>query len=309
VFSNAAAGAVICLDSGSYGTFTGGGKSGQVTLKPASGASPSIGIQLGSDSKNLRFDGFQNFGGWDINGSQNIQVTNTRFTSPMLVRGATSGILFDADTFDNLGHGLYEGRLSISGAGGVSVTNSHLGNGGCSDGIQASGGAHDLTIKGNTFSGIVQGSCTEHADPIQFYGATTVNVQDNYFYDNSTGIMSPDANGNSITLKNNVWVMNGYPWAIVGGGAQNWNVSHNVVVNATIDMELSNGGVSPSNDIIRDNVAAVRTSGSVTVDHNLTTGQVTFRGGSGRCAYALTSTSTGHNAGSDGTDIGLNNCP
>jgi hypothetical protein len=311
VFSNAAAGAVICLDSGSYGTFAGGSKSGMVTLKPATGASPSISIALGSGAKNIRFDGFQNFGGWDINASQNIEILNTKFTSPMQVRGATSGILFDNDTFDGLGHGTWEGRLSFGqGAGNAIVRGSHIGNGGCADGIQMNGSAHDILIQGNTFTGIRQGTCTEHADPIQFYGATRVQILSNYFYNNSTGIMNADGNGSPMTATNNVWVMDEYPYAIAGSGLTASTINHNVVVGpANISLTAGNAGSGTGNTLQNNVSAFILGSGSNTVDHNLTQDKVTFRGGSGRCAYALTSPSTGHNAGSDGSDIGLNDCP
>jgi hypothetical protein len=310
VFSSAGAGAVICLDSGSYGTFSGGSKAGMVTLRPASGANPSIDVALGAGAKNIRLDGFGNLAGSDINGAQNIEILNSRFTSPMQVRGATSGIVFGNDTFDGLGHGTWEGRLSIAqNAGGVTVRGSHFGNGGCADGIQLNGGAHDITIQGNEFSGIRQGSCTEHADPIQFYGATNVQILSNYFHDNSTGVMNADGNGSPMVAKNNVWVMDEYPYAIAGSGLDSSTISHNVVVGpANISLSAGNAG-SGSGNTLRDNVSAFVGGGSNTVDHNLTQDQVSFRGGSGRCAYALTASSAGRGGASDGTDVGLNDCP
>jgi hypothetical protein len=77
------------------------------------------------------------------------------------------------------------------------VRNSHFGGGGCSDGIQLTGGGGgrpNVLIRGNEFANIKEGSCAEHADPIQFYGGIAT-ITGNYFHNNSTGIMSGDGNG------------------------------------------------------------------------------------------------------------------
>jgi hypothetical protein len=305
VFSAAGSGAVICLASGDYGSFAGSTKPGPVAIKPAAGASPSIQIAFGPTAKNIRIDGFRDFRGWDLNGSQNIEIVNTVFTGPMQVRGAVSGILFDNDTFDRLGHATWEGRLSFAqGASNAIVRNSHFGNGGCSDGIQLTGESTGVTIQGNVFSGLRQGACAEHADPIQFYGTSNVKILDNYFYDNSTGIMTPDGNGSPSVIQNNVWVMDEYPWAIASGRDRDSQISHNVVIGGWLRFQDSQGTA------IRDNVSDVSFAGTTPlIDHNVLPSAVSFRGGAGRCAYALKLTSEGRGGGSDGTDVGLNDCP
>jgi hypothetical protein len=310
VFQSAQGGDTILLAGGSYGTWSGGSKASMVTVKPAAGATVSLNIAFGASASNIRLDGIQSLGGWDINGSKNIEIVNSTFKSSMQVRGATSGIVFDNDTFHGLPQGTWEGRLSFGGGGGNAIVrNSSFGKGGCSDGIQLTGGASNVTIQNNTFTGIRQGSCTQHADPIQLYGASNIKVLSNYFYDNSTGIMSPDSNGSPITIKNNVWIMDEYPWAYVGGGTSDSTITHNVVIGGALNLTVGNQSSTSRNTVVRDNVSQVTVAGSGnSVDHNLAPSAVTFKGGSGRCAYQLSALSNGRNAASDGSDIGLNDC-
>ena len=157
----------------------------------------------------------------------------------------------------------YEGRLTIRGYDntqpvGVTITNNHFGGGGCSDGIQVVGDAYGVRIgPGNKFTGIRQGSCGAHVDPIQFFGGTATVVTGNYFHDNgdgSGGIMSPDGD-DSYTVKNNVFAETGaYPYAIAGGGCANCVYTHNVFINAGAVIGTGNGGSVSTNGIARDNV-------------------------------------------------------
>ena len=55
---------------------------------------------------------------------------------------------------------------------GVSITNNHFGNGGCSDGIQIIGNAYGVGVgPGNEFSGVRQNGYSNHIDSIQLYGS------------------------------------------------------------------------------------------------------------------------------------------
>ncbi len=307
IISSAQPGDVVELSSGSYGTWAGVSKSGMVTIKPATGASVSMGVALTSSASNLRFDGFSNFAGWDLAGSTNIQFANTTFTQPMQVRAGASGIVFDNVVFDNLGHGTWEGRLSLSGSNGVVVKNSHFGNGGCSDGIQLNGDANNTIITNNVFSGIREGSCVEHADPIQMYGSLTSLVTDNYFYGNSTGVMNADGNGSPMTLTNNVFIQTDYPYGCACG-VDNSTLNHNVVVGGTLSIITSNTGPG-SNSVLKDNVSNITAGGTGNVYvNNVSPSSVSFVGGSGRCAYALTAASASAHPASDGTTTGLNDC-
>ncbi|WP_027005891.1 right-handed parallel beta-helix repeat-containing protein [Conexibacter woesei] len=326
-FSNAAGGATICLASGNYGTFTGGSKSSQVTIKPASGASVSIQINFGSNVNNVRLDGIQDLGGWVINGSKNVAITNSKFTYPTSVLGTVTGLVFDGDTFDNLPQGTWEGRLSFSqSANGATVKNSHFGNGGCSDGIQITGSSSNILIQGNEFSNLTQGSCSQHVDPIQFYGAANVTVDSNYFHDTSTGIMSPDGNGSPFTITNNVMVgtSGGYPWAIVDGGGKNDVISHNTIIGGwVVEVGQANGGQNSTNETVKDNVftngvsvLSPQSSSGVLQDYNLNgsgshslSGTPTYSGGSKPTTYAgykLASGSIGAGKASDGKNLGIN---
>jgi hypothetical protein len=308
VFASAQGGDVIHLASGSYGSFSGGAKASTVTLMPQSGATVQISLDLGSSVTNLRIDGLR-VGGGEIVDSRNVVVANSVFTGPITVRVSQSGrgIVLDRDTFDGLGVGANEGRISLIGPGsGVTVSNGHIGNGGCSDGIQLTGSISGAVISGNEFSGLRQGSCTTHSDPIQFYGAEGTVVDGNYFHDNSTAIMTPDGNGDNTTVRNNVFVMDEYPWAYVGGGDVGSKLTHNVVVGGSLRIYGGNQNQASRDTVLRDNVSVIEASGTnITVDHNMQPNQVTFMGGSGRNAYLLANSSAGKGAASDGLDVGI----
>jgi hypothetical protein len=314
VVNGAAAGDTVLLATGSYGTWGGTTKAGMVTIKPASGTTPTFAINL-SGAKNLTFDGFTKFGGWQIAGSTNITVSNTTFTQPMQVTGTNTGIVFDRDVFDGLGHGTWEGRLSFGlSASGATVSNSHFGNGGCSDGIQVTGDSRDIKIVGNEFSGIKQGSCTTHSDPIQFYGASNVEIRGNYFHNNSTGIMSPDGNGSPMTLTDNVFVTDGeYPDQVVIGGGSGDVINHNTFANgARIRVGKVNVGFSAretiTNNVITGGIrySESQTASGFTVDHDVLS-TPTYVGGAtpaSMAGYALAAGSLGKSGAADGSDLG-----
>ena len=152
---------------------------------------------------------------------------------------------------------------------------------GCSDGVQVVGDAYGVRIgPGNEFTGIRQGSCGAHVDPIQFYGGTATVVTGNYFHDNgdgSGGIMSPDGD-DSYTVKNNVFAETGaYPYAIAGGGCANCVYTHNVFINAGAVIGTGNGGSVSTNGIARDNVFQntrlfIEDCPTCTATHNLNAG-------------------------------------
>src|SRR3954447_7958241 len=110
MFSQAQGGDTVYLASGSYGSWGGGAKSSMVVVAADSGASPSM---AGG-----------NFG----SGVRNITVRGVTFTGPVEVApGSTPlNLVFDGDTWGNVGHSIHEGRLSIVGGG----SNAIGGNGG-----------------------------------------------------------------------------------------------------------------------------------------------------------------------------------
>jgi hypothetical protein len=267
--------------------------------------------------------------------SANITFSHNTFTGMSLVQTqrAHANILFDSNRLDgnNAGPNDYEGRLTIRGYDntqpvGVTITNNHFGGGGCSDGIQVVGDAYGVRIgPGNKFTGLRQGSCGAHVDPIQFYGATATVVTGNYFDDNgdgSGGIMSPDGD-DGYTVTNNVFAETGvYPFAVAMGGCARCIITHNLFVNAGLAVGTSNGGTPSTGVIARDNVfknggispgpgstysatynlnAGVRGTGNIK-------GRAIFVGGAKPKTYAgyrLAAGSRGKGAASDGTDMGI----
>src|SRR3954453_6633624 len=80
-------------------------------------------------------------GGSFGSGVRNITIRGVTFTGAVEVApgSAPLNLVFDGDTWGNVGHAAHEGRLSIAGGGGASgngvqVKNSTFGPGGCSDG-------------------------------------------------------------------------------------------------------------------------------------------------------------------------------
>jgi hypothetical protein len=320
-----------------------------LTVQPASGADVAIGGLNLRMVSHLRFTGAggtMRISGLDIDPvdgdptqSNHLTFDHVIWTAGLTVyaRGTGQAILFDSDVFDNLVGSLYEGRLTVRGYRnsapvGVTISNSHFGNGGCSDGVQVIGDAYGVQIgPGNEFTGIRQGSCAPHVDPIQLYGSSHTLITGNFFHDNSTGIMAPDG-GDHEQFMNNVFVVapGGYPQVFQLGSHVGSVIRHNTFAGTTSDIgfcgQKPNSGLPPSSGcIVRDNVymGAVNpgTIGGNTEDHNLCrVGESdcaapsdvhavpVFVGGANPTAYAgyrLAWGSPGTGAASDGTDIGI----
>jgi fibronectin type 3 domain-containing protein len=300
VFSSAQGGDTVLLASGNYSTFNGGAKASMVVIAPESGASISM-------------DG-GNFGST----VRNITIQGVTWTAPVCVSpGSTPlNLIFDSNTWGDVGQGCGEGRLTIRGGGGnavgsngVQIKNSTFGPGGCSDGIQDDSNGTEIGPN-NEFKGIVQ-SCpagSAHVDSIQPYGSNYVWIHDNYFHDNEQGIMSPDGPSTGYRIENNViHTSTGYPCMHIGHSL-NGSIKHNVCRNGGIRVFGGNEGINSQNMVVQNNISTgddTSACSGCTIDHNLTTTQVTFTGGSGRCAYA---TASPKGTASDGTNIGLNDC-
>jgi hypothetical protein len=299
VVNAAVAGDVVELASGTYG-FTTQHPSGLVTVHPASGATVTGSLVGDTTTANLKLDNFNSFAGADINGSTNVTISHTNFTQSSTVYGHSVNVNFDNDVFNNLGQSGNEGRLGyMNGSTGTVSNNVFSGSAGCSDGLMVSGGGGsdpNVTITGNEFKSIREGSCVAHADPLSFYGGQGT-VTDNYFHDNSTGIMSPDGNGH-FTVRNNVFVTDGeYPNQIVIGGGNGDVIDHNVFAGgAAVRIGAINVGFS-SNETVTNNVL----EGGLQIDPGQSTSTFTisnnpssqtYAGGTGRCAYAPATSST-----------------
>ena len=225
----------------------------------------------------------------------------------------------------------YEGRLTIRGydntqpVGIRPITNNHFGGGGCSDGIQVVGDAYGVRIgPGNEFTGMAQGSCGAHVDPIQFYGGTAT-VDNRQLLPRQRRRLGrhdgPDGD-DGYTVTNNVFAETGaYPYAIAGGGCANCVYTHNVFINAGAVIGVGNGGSVSTDGIARDNVfrntRLFIDCPTCTATHNLNAGvrgtgnikgRASFVGGAKPKTYAgyrLAAGSRGKGAASDGTDMGI----
>ena len=232
--NSASGGTVICLNAGSYGNVSLSSKaySSDVIVHPVAGATATIGSVTLRSVAHLRLSGLGGTlqsGNTRVSGpsSKHITFDHIVYTACMRFDGTSSSaaILVDHDRLDNLGVGLAgcgsmgEGRLQVQGSygeanGWLTVTNTHFGGqaggaGDCSDGIQLGDTDGVIVGPGNEFTGITQGSCGAHADPIQFYGGKNVTITGNYFHDNgngSAGITNYDSGSGPYTVTNNVLV-------------------------------------------------------------------------------------------------------
>jgi chitodextrinase len=346
----ASAGSTICLNSGSYGnlSLTSIGKSADVTVQPAPGADVTIGKLTLRMANHLRFTGAggsMRIGGLDLDPtdgdsswSHHLTFDQAIWTAPATVRtrGSNQAILFDSSVFDNLGVGIYEGRLSVRGYNntqpvGVTISNSHFGGGGCSDGVQIVGNAYGVQIgPGNEFTGLRQSGCSAHVDPIQLYGSRYTLITGNWFHhngDGSGGIMA-NAGGDHETIVNNVFVADAYPYVLQVGSHKDGLIAHNTFVGGAIEIAGHMTGSSPSTgQVARDNIFTgdLRTPDpGNTEHHNFCTatetdckdptdrkGSPVFVGGANPAAftsrsdYRLAAGSPGKNTASDGSDIGI----
>ena len=224
VFAGAQGGDRVLLASGNYGNWGGGAKPAPgVTIAPETGAAPTFsGGTFGSSVRNITIQGITYTGPVDVGPG----------STPL-------NLIFDGDTWGNVGQGAHEGRLSIAGGGsnaigsnGVQVKNSTFGPGGCSDGIQDSSKGTEIG-PGNEFKNITQ-SCsasTAHVDSIQVYASNYVWIHDNYIHDGEQGIMSPDGPSTGYRIENNViHTSTGYPCMHIGDNRDS-TISHNVCLN------------------------------------------------------------------------------
>jgi hypothetical protein len=334
VFNSAQPGDVIQLASGDYGKFSGGSKSGMVTIQPQPGASVTMSPQL-NGAANITLQGMT-MGGLGISGrTHDIKILNNTFTGQAsldMTGNANANILVDGNSFNNISvcADCAEGRLEVGQypAGtapvGVTISHNHFGGGGQSDGIQD--GAYGVVIDGNEFDGIVQASgYTRHVDSIQLYGASHTTITNNYLHNFTTAIMAPDG-GNHEVVTNNVFIApSAGSSAIQFGHQDSTTFIHNTVKNTDVFAFVSGSDSDPNrNMVFRDNTmiaASFNTSGcsGCTTSYNLFTTRATgtnaitgtpkLAGGTSPTTYAgwaLAAGSPGKGNASDGSDRGIN---
>ena len=327
-------------------TFSNIAKTADVVLQSASGRTASFGIVIRGNTNHLVFTSLTINSIDLAGTPKNLTFSNSTFSGQAVLNMAgnpNSNILIDGNTFDGISvcANCYEGRLQIianpgiSQPVGVTISNNHFGNAGESDGIQ--NGTYGVVIgPGNVFDGIIQGSYGRHVDAIQLYGQSHTTITGNYFLNGDTYVMAPDG-GNTEIFTNNVFVGYGsYYWKLQLGNHVNDTFSHNTIIGGSSGIGVSvdaKVGSSPSaNALVQNNIMINGTFKTTASDgsaactncnfsNNLygSTGDKfganaiiatpTFLGGSKPTTWAgfqLTASSIGHNAATDGKDIGTN---
>src|SRR4051794_8453742 len=323
-FSALQAGQTLCLASGNYGTWTGGAKSGTVTVRAADGATATMGLNFSSAS-NLVVQGMKITGGSISGSSKNVTVAGSDFSAPFLIEtsSANANIIFDGNRHVDIdASSSLPARVTVWASGspsGVTIKNS-LFQGGDSDGVRPD--SDQVQVLNNEFADIVDKGAN-HADPIQFYGATRAVIRGNYFH-NANGnisayIMQADGGTGNI-IENNVFAAGkGVGYGITLYSDNGTIIRHNTWQPGTCDFSIPCGTLSLGNKsgqpasrgtIIRDNILNTigGGGGTYTADHNLMTGQSTpsFVGPltTWRASHP-TASSPGRAAASDGSDVGI----
>lgn len=336
--ASAAVGATICLNTGNYGSvdlFNITGRTGYVTLESTTGDDASIAPRTGN-SRYIRFRSLTIRGGLQNSCSRNIEYVGNTVTDTITLTNSGCpdlATLFDGNKFANINvGGGYEGRLSLIYGSGITLKNNTFGPGGASDGIFMGGSVSNVTIgPGNIFTGILEANCgSVHCDAIQGYGAGSgIVIQGNYFEKGDTFIMMPDGS-NGVAVRNNVFNGNGvsYPDKIQFGEASKPVFQHNTLYNVRASFDSKTGSPATSNALVENNVmdggSSFKTAGGggcsgCTFRSNLFSssanssglgnllGLAGFIGGAVPTTWAgfkLATTSPGHLAASDGTDMG-----
>jgi hypothetical protein len=269
-------GQTLSLASGNYGTFTGAAKASPgVTIKPQTGATPTMGLDLKSSpaTSNLILDGLTISGATITGPTRDLVVRNSAFTGSVtfFTAGGSSNnacsscpamsnnnILFDNNTHNNINPGNgYEGRVEFLGPNasnqtGVTIRNSTF-SGGLSDGIQTT--ASGVSIIGNRFVNLLQSSAAgaPHTDSIQLLGSSNTVIRGNYFDNVTNGTVAFDG-VSTMTIEGNVYDHIAVPYPIVLGGDNGSIIQHNTLRAGEINL-TSKAGASSRNTTIRNNVA------------------------------------------------------
>lgn len=335
--SSAATGAVICLNSGNWGTVALNNitKAGYVTVKSTTGQGAQGYFQIGA-SQYIHVDSVTLAGAIVNSCSRHIIISNSTsvpnsdsgiyITGDSCV-GTNLDITVDGVVLDRVGQASYEGRISIRDGNNVTVKNSTFtgtpSSVAASDGLFLNGSITNIYVgPGNVFSNILEPSCGGvHCDMIQTYGGpcSGVYMEGNIFRDSSTAMLNESSC--SGTLKNNI-IIN-----VPSFQMHTWNpltVEHNTWYNSFWNINQSSG--FQNNVIIRNNIfhasswspAGTYPCSVCTESYSLyssgcggtncITGTPTYIGGapppSTWAGWQLSSGSPGRSNGSDGMDRG-----
>ena len=272
--SSAANGAVICLNSGSYGSvnFTNISRSGFVTVKSTSGVGARMSIGEIYNSKYIKLDSLTFDSVAVRECSTDIQLLNSTWVAGgggLTFLYATScsasdmRLVVDNGTFTGVGRAGYEGRLSVRGVRGLTIKNSLFSgqptnSADASDGIMLVGNATNVTIgPGNTFRDIVQSQCgSVHCDAIQMYGnGSGTTITGNYFVNNSVHIGNYDGGSPSMKITNNIFdkgSQSGQQLQI--GGVQGMLMEHNTFRGVTLGIGTKSANTQHSGWVVQNNI-------------------------------------------------------
>lgn len=146
--TSAPAGAVLCLNSGTYSaSLSQVNKSGQVTVQPAPGAVPRIDYSVLNKSSGITFKGLKFIGGLELIGdTKRIQIVGNEFTGEFGIRASGEEVGSGTKVSNVLIEGNYLHDLDYTGSGGTA--------GGY--GITAVNGIANFTIRANTIKSVAQ---------------------------------------------------------------------------------------------------------------------------------------------------------
>jgi hypothetical protein len=325
-FSNAPADAVLCLASGSYGTFRGALRSAPVTVRPRDGQFPTMSLSF-NPASNITIDGLvlDEVELADAR-TRNITVRNSRITGQTTLRTgelADANVLFDANTHRDWDKcsSCGEGRVwlpeSTGRPSGITIQNSEF-SGGLSDGIQ--NGSNGTRIIGNEFHRLESGSGEGvHADAIQLYGSSNTVIRGNWFHDlpNGVGIvMAADGADHERIEDNVIGPGDRRPWLDIFSDDGSL-ISHNTFVDGSCEYNQRCGQISLGSKaaddagrgtVIRDNIltgiSCCSGPASYGAEHNLL-GAASYVGPlTSYAGFRLAPGSPGSGAATDGLDLG-----
>ena len=333
--SSAAAGTTVCLNPGNYGSqaFTSIAKSADVVIQSSSGTGATLSADIWA-SQHLKFQNLTISGASVRDASSNVSFVGSTFTGQAVVNASGSNvhILFDTSTFDGITvcTNCYEGRLQIVSGSGVTVTNSHFGGGGESDGIQI-GASGAIIGPGNVFEGLLQGKYGRHIDSIQGYGQSNTTITGNYFTNDTIYVGFYDG-GKNETITNNVFGPSATnEQKLQLGSVQGLTFTHNTVKgNFVVAQGAKSGSARNSNATYTNNIfdgTSIADTGdqpgcatNCVYQSNLFTsssnargtanliGKPTYTGGASPTTWAglaLAATSLGYRTALDSHDMGI----
>jgi hypothetical protein len=232
---------------------------------------------------------------------------------------------------------IYHGRIQVmytaSTPAGITIRG-NLFHGACADGIQFGGDSgYGVLIQGNTFRDMIQSECEKyypgresqapHIDAVQGVGTTGFVFDSNLVLNSSTGVVNYDGTASNVVVTNNVFETQGD--AVVVCAARNLRVEHNTIKKGNVWNCVNHNQTPATNTTWRNNIqpGPVQVQGGSTFavnDYNMCTsgtcagshslkGSPSWVGGANPqtfAGYALTGSSAGRLAASDGADIGVN---